>query len=317
MPSSSAPTNAPAAPSFLSVTDLSPAAIAEVLDLAAALRDGRAAVGRPLEGATVALVFEKPSLRTRVSFEVGIGRLGGRSVTLTGGEVGIGSREPAADVAHVLERYVDAIVGRVFRHAMLEELAAAAAIPVINALSDAEHPCQALADLLVLRDRLGTLAGRRLVYVGDGNNVAASLLLAGASVGMHVRVVCPPAYAPDPGIVARARAIAAGTGAAIEVAHDPAVAAQGADAVYTDAWASMGQEAEAAIRRPVFEPYRVTEAMLAAAPGAWFLHCLPAHRGEEVEPAVIDGPRSIVFDQAEARLWVQMAILARLVRARR
>ena len=305
----------PAPARFLSVTDLDPTGITEVLDLADALKHGRtpAADSAPLAGRSVALIFQKPSLRTRVSFEVGVARLGGQPIVLSGSEVGLGSREAVADVARTLERYVDAIVARVFGHDIVVGLADAASIPVINALSDAEHPCQALADLQVLREHLGSLAGRQLVFIGDGNNVAASLLLAGASVGMHTRVVCPESYAPAASILAQARAIAAGTGARIEVTHDPRSAAEGADAVYTDVWASMGQESETAARRPVFEPYRVTRAMLAAAPEALVLHCLPAHRGEEIDAEVIDGPRSIVFDQAENRLWAQMAVLQRLV----
>jgi ornithine carbamoyltransferase len=220
-------------------------------------------------------------------------------------------------VAKTLERYVDAIVARVFDHQVLVDLADAVSIPVINALSDAEHPCQALADLQVLREHLGDLRGKRLVFVGDGNNVAASLVLAGASVGMHVRVVCPPRYAPDRLAIARAQALGTRTGALIEVTHDPEIAAAGADAVYTDVWASMGQEDETEIRRPIFLPYRVTRTMLAAAPEALVLHCLPAHRGEEIDADVLDGERSIVFDQAENRLWAQMAVMSRLIRQHR
>ncbi len=304
---------------FLSVTDLDPDGIVDLIDLADALKHGRspAADSAPLAGRSVALIFQKPSLRTRVSFEVGVGRLGGQPVVLTGKEVGLGSRETVADVARTLERYVDAVVARVFDHRVLEDLADAAAIPVINALSDAEHPCQALADLQVLREHLGNLRGRRLVFVGDGNNVAASLLLAGASVGMHVRVVCPERYAPDADVVRRARVLGARTGARIEVTHDPATGVAGADAVYTDVWASMGQEDETEVRRPIFLPFRVTRRMLEAAPEALVLHCLPAHRGEEIDADVLDGERSIVFDQAENRLWAQMAVMTRLIRPRR
>jgi ornithine carbamoyltransferase len=303
---------------FLSVTDLDPDGILDLLDLADALKRGRAphGVDAPLTGCAVALIFQKPSLRTRVSFEVGVGKLGGQPVVLAGKEVGLGSRETVADVARTLERYVDAIVARVFDHQVLVDLADAVSIPVINALSDTEHPCQALADLQVLREHLGELRGKRLVFVGDGNNVAASLLLAGASVGMHVRVVCPSRYAPDPEIVARAQALGARTGARIEVSHDPETAAVGADAVYTDVWASMGQEDETEIRRPIFLPFRVTRRMLEAAPEALVLHCLPAHRGEEIDADVLDGERSIVFDQAENRLWAQMAVMSRLIRPR-
>ena len=304
---------------FLSVTDLDPEGIIHLLDLADALKHGRspAADSAPLAGRSVALIFQKPSLRTRVSFEVGVGRLGGQPIVLSGKEVGLGSRETVADVARTLERYVDAIVARVFDHQVLVDLADAVSIPVVNALSDAEHPCQALADLQVLREHLGSLSGKQLVFVGDGNNVAASLLLAGASVGMHVRVVCPARYAPDAGILARAQALGERTGARIEVSHDPETAAVGADALYTDVWASMGQEDEAELRRPVFSPFRVTARMLAAAPDALVLHCLPAHRGEEIDADVLDGERSIVFDQAENRLWAQMAVLTTLMRPRR
>ena len=232
--------------------------IVGLLDLADALKHGRspAVDSAPLAGRSVALIFQKPSLRTRVSFEVGVGRLGGQPIVLSGKEVGLGSRETVADVARTLERYVDAIVARVFDHQVLVDLADAVSIPVVNALSDAEHPCQALADLQVLREHLGSLSGKQLVFVGDGNNVAASLLLAGASVGMHVRVVCPARYAPDAGILARAQALGERTGARIEVSHDPETAAVGADARYTDVWASMAQEDEAGLRRPGWGPVR-------------------------------------------------------------
>jgi ornithine carbamoyltransferase len=303
---------------LLSVTDLDPAGILDVLDLADALkRGGWDHAAPPLAGRAVALVFEKPSLRTRVSFEVGVARLGATPVVLSGKEVGLGTRETVPDVGRTLERYVDAIVARVFDHAILDALAEVVSIPVINALSDEEHPCQALADLMVLREHLGSLHGRQLVFIGDGNNVAASLLLAGASVGMHVRVACPAAYAPAPSVVARASLIGEGTGARVEVTHDPAAAIAGADAVYTDVWASMGQEDEAEARRPAFSGFRLTNGLLSSAPDALVLHCLPAHRGEEIDPDVLDGPNSIVFDQAEDRLWVQMAVLLRLVRPRR
>jgi ornithine carbamoyltransferase len=302
-------------PRLLSMTDLDPEGIVALLDLADALKSGRAPGGtmRALEGRAVALIFQKPSLRTRVSFEVGIARLGGTPVVLSGREVGLGTREVPADVGRTLERYVDLIVARVFDHAMLEELARSVSIPVVNALSDREHPCQALADLMVLREHWGALEGRQLVFLGDGNNVAHSLLLAGASVGLHVRVVCPEAYAPDGEVLARARLRAARTGARIEVGHDPDAGVAGADALYTDVWASMGQELEADERRRAFAGFTLSaERVVSAATGALVLHCLPAHRGEEIAGEVLDGPRSIVFDQAEDRLWVQMALLATL-----
>jgi len=202
----------------------------------------------------------------------------------------------------------------VFDHSLLEDLAAAASIPVINALSDTEHPCEALADVMALGEHLGDLTGRQLVYLGDGNNVAASLMLAGASLGLHVRVIGPAGYAPDPEIVERARAIARATGSRIELGDDPRAGVEGADAVYTDVWASMGQEAQAERRRDIFRPYAITSELLHAVPDALVMHCLPAHRGDEIASDVLDGPRSIVFDQAEDRLWTQMALMLRLMR---
>ncbi|MCY7420075.1 MAG: ornithine carbamoyltransferase [Chloroflexi bacterium] len=309
-------TSSTAVNSFLSVADLDPLGVAEVLALAGALKVGRAlGVGElPLAGRAVALIFQKPSLRTRVSFEVGIARLGATPVVLVGDEVGLGSREVPRDVAHTLERYVDAIVARVFDHSLLEDLAAATDIPIINALSDAEHPCEALADVMALSEHLGDLRGRQLVYLGDGNNVAASLLLAGASIGLHVRIISPTGYEPDARIVDRARAIASGTGARIELGNDAAAGVVGADAVYTDVWASMGQEEQAERRRDIFRPFAVTSELLRAVPDALVMHCLPAHRGDEIASEVLDGPKSIVFDQAEDRLWVQMALMIRLLR---
>jgi ornithine carbamoyltransferase len=309
----------PAANGFLSVADLDPAGIVHLLGRAKALKVGEASGAGvpPLAGRSVALIFQKPSLRTRVSFEVGIARLGATPVVLVGEEVGLGSREVPRDVAHTLERYVDAIVARVFDHSLLVDLAAATQIPVINALSDSEHPCQALADLMALGERWGgvdALAGRQLVYVGDGNNVAASLMLAGASVGLHVRIASPEGYEPDPLVVHRARHIAEETGARIELIPDPVEAVVGADAVYTDVWASMGQEEQAERRREVFRSYALTRQLLERAPDALVMHCLPAHRGDEISSEVLDGPSSIVFDQAEDRLWVQMALLLRFMR---
>lgn len=303
---------------FLSVGDLEPAHIIEVLTLARGLRAGSVPLDpKPLAGRAVALIFQKPSLRTRVSFEVGIARLGATPVVLVGDEVGLGSRETPRDVAHTLERHVDGIVARVFDHSLLEELADASRVPVINALSDAEHPCQALADLMALAGVWGGiehLAGRQLVYVGDGNNVAASLLLAAAAVGLHLRIACPEGYEPDPMVLHHARHIAEETGSRIELVTDPVAAVRGADAVYTDVWASMGQEEQAERRREVFRSYALTRDLLSGSPDALVMHCLPAHRGDEISSDVLDGPRSIVFDQAEDRLWVQMALLLRLMR---
>jgi ornithine carbamoyltransferase len=314
-----------AAARFLSVADLDARGIVGLIGLSLGLKAGRTPMAggalpadRPLDGRAIALVFQKPSLRTRVSFEVGIARLGGTPVVLVGDEVGLGSREAPRDVARTLERFADAIVARVFDHALLDELAEATSVPVINALSDREHPCQALADMMVLAEHWGGvdgLAGRQLVYVGDGNNVAASLLLAAASLGLHLRWVGPEGYEPDPLIVGHARHLAEESGSRIELEHDPLAGVAGADAVYTDVWASMGQEDQAERRREAFRRYAITRQLLEGAPDALVMHCLPAHRGDEITSEVLDGPNSIVFDQAEDRMWVQMALLLTLMGA--
>ncbi len=264
----------------------------------------------PLAGRTLALLFEKPSLRTRVSFDVGMAQLGGRVIYLSPQEVGLGQREPVEDVARVLGRYVDAIAARTFRHETVVQLASWAGVPVINALSDFEHPCQAIADLLTIHERFGGFRGITLAYIGDGNNVANSLVLAAASVGLNIRLASPPGYEVPDQVKQAALGRAKMTGADVKFLNDPWEAVRGANVVYTDVWTSMGQEAEAEVRRQVFANYRVTaELMAAAAPDAVFMHDLPAHRGEEVDPDVIDGPRSVVFDQAENRLHGQKAIL--------
>ncbi len=264
----------------------------------------------PLAGRTLALLFEKPSLRTRVSFDVGMAQLGGRAIYLSPQEVGLGQREPVEDVARVLGRYVDAIAARTFRHDTVVQLASWAGVPVINALSDLEHPCQAVADLLTIYERFGGFRGITLAYIGDGNNVANSLVLAAASVGLNIRLASPPGYEVPDQVKQAALGRAKMTGADVRFLNDPWEAVRGANVVYTDVWTSMGQEAEVEVRRKVFADYRVTaELMAAAAPDAIFMHDLPAHRGEEVDPDVIDGPRSAVFDQAENRLHGQKAIL--------
>jgi ornithine carbamoyltransferase len=301
---------------FLSAADLDAEQLTRLLDEADRLAATRGSPdhGRPLAGRTVALVFEKPSLRTRASFEIGVQELGGIALPMWDSEIKLGIRETIADTGRVLERYAHAIVIRTFAQAGLEELAAAVSVPVVNGLSDAEHPCQALADLQTFRQVHGGFAGRSLAYLGDGNNVAHSLLLAGATVGLSVRIGHPDGYAPDPAVVARAEELAKGSGATIEVTTDPVAAVSDADAVYTDVWASMGQESEATDRAAVFAPYQVSSGLFAhAADGAVFLHCLPAHRGEEVAAEVIDGPASRVFDQAENRLHAQKALLAALL----
>ena len=302
---------------LLSIGDLDPIEVLEIVEHAQALKTGPDSIvphGGPFAGRNVALIFDKPSLRTRVSFEVGIRRLGGATTTLTGAEVGVGSRETPEDVARTLSRYVDAIVIRMLSHATLVRLAAASEVPVVNALSEHEHPCQALADLVTIQEHLGGFRNRTLAFLGDGNNVCQSLLLAGAAVGLNVRVASPRGYEPDPAVVQHALALGRRTGAAIEVLDDPTAAVRGADAVYTDVWASMGDEAEAAERRRAFVPYRLTTELLRGAPDAVVMHCLPAHRGEEIEAEVIDGPRSVVFDQAENRLYAQQALLLLLLR---
>jgi ornithine carbamoyltransferase len=313
---------APFPSDFLSVDDLDVDQLLDVLDLADELKADRARrldttsdlSHGGLRGRTVALVFEKPSTRTRVSFQVAVTELGGEPLPLSSAELQLGRGETVADTGTVLSRYVHGIVVRTFGQDRLVELADAATVPVVNALTDLEHPCQALADLQAFREAHGGFAGRTLAYVGDGNNVANSLLLAGAKVGMKVAIGHPEGYDPDEGIVARARELAASSGGEILVTTDPVEAVRGADAVYADVWASMGQEDEADQRLGSFQPYQVTTELFGhAADGAIFLHCLPAHRGEEVVAEVIDGPASRVFDQAENRLHAQKALLARLL----
>ncbi|MDQ7801537.1 MAG: ornithine carbamoyltransferase [Armatimonadota bacterium] len=298
---------------LLSVRDLSPQEVRQVLDLAHHLkREHRAGIRHEvLTGKAVALLFEKPSLRTRVTFEVGVRQLGGYSVYLAPQDVQLGVRETVPDVARNLSRWVDGIVARVNRHAALVELAEAAAVPVINALSDFEHPCQALGDLLTLEERFGGFSGIRAAWVGDGNNVCHSFLLAASRVGLSVAVATPPGYAPDPDVVAEAQAEARRWGASVQVLTDPHEAVAGAHVVYTDVWASMGQEAQREERRRAFQGFQVNRQLLDRAdPQAVVLHCLPAHRGEEITDEVLDGPQSAVLDQAENRLHAQKAVLA-------
>jgi ornithine carbamoyltransferase len=295
---------------YLSVDDLSSGELRELLDLAASLKRDPGARNRALVGKTVALIFEKPSTRTRVSFEVGVGQLGARPLTLSSTDIQLGRGETIEDTGRVLSRYVDAIVLRTFEQERLEALAGAATVPVINSLSDFEHPCQALADLLTMRERAGSLSGMTLTYVGDGNNVAHSLLLAGAKTGMTVRVAAPAGFEPIPQVVQRASEIAEETGGVIEILSDPQAAVKGAQVVYTDAWASMGQEDESEERSLMFRPFQVNRTLIDLAdPDVIVLHCLPAHRGLEITDEVIDGPWSAVWDQAENRLHTQKALL--------
>jgi len=269
---------------------------------------------RPLEGRTLGMIFEKPSTRTRLSFEVGIFQLGGQGIFLSPKDMQLGRGETVADTARVLSRYVDAIMYRAFDHRMVAELAAASSVPVINALDDREHPCQIMADLMTVKEHFGALKGRRIAYVGDGNNVANSLVLGCALVGAQLRIATPPGFEVDTGIREKAVALAKGTGAKVETARDPAWAVERADVVYTDVWTSMGQEDEEENRKRIFSSYQVNSALMAkAGPKAKFMHCLPAHRGLEVTDQVLDSAASIVYDQAENRLHAQKAILVDLI----
>jgi ornithine carbamoyltransferase len=299
---------------FLMDDDLTPSEVTGILDDADWLKKERFAL-RPLEGPkSVAVVFEKQSTRTRVSFEAGIAELGGHAIVIDARSSHLGRGETIEDTARVLSRYVSAIVIRTFGHDRIEALAAHATVPVVNALTDLAHPCQVLADLMTIREHRGDPAGQTLAYVGDGNNVAHSLLLGGVLAGMHVRVASPTGYEPRADIVSRARALGERTGGSATVTTDVQTACAAADVLYTDVWASMGQEAEAAERAAVFAPYQLDDRCLeAAAPDAMVLHCLPAHRGEEIAASVIDGPQSFVFDQAENRLHAQKALLAFLL----
>ena len=298
---------------YLTVDDLEPREIGDVLDLSVRLKADRTVSADALTGRSVALIFEKPSTRTRVSFEVAVTELGGHAVVLSAAELQLGRGETIQDTGRVLSRYVDAIVLRTFEQERLELLSTTATVPIVNALSDFEHPCQALADLLTMREHFGELPGRVLTYLGDGNNVAHSLLLAGTKMGMVVRVATPPGFEPIPQVVHRAEEIAAETGGAVEITHDPQEAATGADALYTDVWTSMGQDLEADERALVFPSYQLSQKLVDVAdPEAIVLHCLPAHRGQEITDEVIDGPSSVVWDQAENRLHSQKALLLRL-----
>ena len=298
---------------FVSMDDLSPEEVRFVLDTGVDLKRRAKAGDRPalLTGRVLAMIFEKPSLRTRVTFEVGMWELGGHAVYLAPQDVQLGARESVPDVARNLERWVGGIMARTFAHRTVQTLAEHARIPVINGLSDLEHPCQTLGDLLTIRERFGHLDGLRVAWVGDGNNVCHSLLLGAAKVGMHVAVATPARYAPDPAIVARAREIAPASGSRIEVGTDAKAAARGADVIYTDVWVSMGQEAEREAKIKAFSGYQVNGALTAqAAARAVVMHCLPAHRGEEITGEVLDGPQSVVLDQAENRLHAQKALLS-------
>ena len=297
---------------LLSVSDLSGEDIRSLIQDAADMKArGRLSL---LSGKTLALVFEKPSLRTRVSFELAMRQLGGEAVYLSPDEVGLGKRESVADIARVLSRYVNAITARTFSHQTLEVLANYSDVPVINALSDLEHPCQALADLLTIYEKKGELDGLTLAFVGDGNNVAHSLMLAASLTGMNFRIASPANYRVQERVLHLAQGYALDSGAEILCPEEPQQAVSGTDVVYTDAWMSMGQEAEAEERRQAFSGYQVNSELLSLAKeDAILMHCLPAHRGEEVSESILDSPKSVVFDQAENRLHMQKALLAMML----
>ncbi len=301
---------------LISITDFMPDELACSLELAAAMKARPADFRGTLVSKQIVLFFEKPSLRTRLTFEAGMNSLGGTSFFVDQTASRLGAREPLSDIAHNLERWVDGVVLRTFAHETVTSMATHASIPIINALSELEHPCQAMADMLTLQEHFGDLKDVHLAYVGDGNNVAHSLLLAAASLGASISVGTPPGYEPSAAIMESAHELANLSGSKIVITNNAVEAVTGADAVYTDVWASMGQEAEATARQQIFAPFQVNRKLFShAAKHAVFMHCLPAHRGDEVAASVIDSPRSVVFDQAENRLHIQKAILVLLLEA--
>jgi len=304
---------------LISLHDFTPKEVGRVFSVAADIKRDPKAYRQALAGCSVALIFEKPSLRTRVTFDLGATQMGASCVYLDHQGVRLGERESVKDMALNLERWVDIIVARTYSHETVVELAAYSSVPVINGLSERSHPCQGLTDYFTLTEKVGSdLRGFRMAYVGDGNNTCHSLIFGAAKLGIEIRVGTPKGYEPDASIVRLARREARRTGAKIEVVNDPLLAVEGAQAVYTDVWASMGFEAETERRREIFSSYRVTrQLMQAAAPGAFFMHCLPAHRGDEVDAEVIDSPAAIVYDQAENRLHTQKAIMFLLIEANR
>ncbi len=301
---------------FLSLADFSSRQIWAWLQLARDLKSEWQAGGNEpiLRGKVLGLLFQKPSLRTRVSFEVGMKQLGGDALYLSPQEIGLGGRESVADVARVLSRYVDGIMARVFAHEHVVELAKFSRVPVINGLSDFTHPCQGLTDLFTIWEKLGRLSGVKLTYVGDGNNVAASLMFGGSKLGMHLMLGTPPGYEPKPYVIDKAREFASESGGSITITSDPLAAAEDADVIYTDVWTSMGQEADQVRRAEIFPPFQVNKKLLAfAKPPVIVMHCLPAHRGQEITDDVADGAHSVLFDQAENRMHAQKAILVDLL----
>jgi ornithine carbamoyltransferase len=295
---------------LLKDTDLGVEEVQLLLDRASEIKAHPDRYRTSLQGKTLAMVFQKPSLRTRVTFETGMTQLGGHAIYISPSDAGLGTRESVPDVARNLERWVDGIMARVFGQKIVEDLAAYSRVPVINGLSDDWHPCQALADVLTIREHRGDLKGAKLAWIGDGNNVCNSLLIIASRTGMKMSAATPPGYEPSASVVAQAVEFGKKTGAGFEIGTDPSAAVRGADVVYTDVWASMGQESQAAEKARAFRPYQVNEALMAAAGSqAKFMHCLPAHRGEEVTDGVADAPYSIIFDQAENRLHAQKAVM--------
>ncbi len=300
---------------FLTIRDFTTEELRHLLDVARDIKAGPGKYSDSLKGKTLALIFEKPSLRTRVTFDVGIQQLGGFSVYLSPSEINLGKRESIYDVAKNLERMVQGIMIRTFGHTIVEKMAEFASIPIINGLTDFSHPCQAMADFLTILEYKKALEGLKVAYVGDGNNVSNSLMFAAARFGVHIAVASPKGYEPKPDVVAWTRENGVKTGSTCTVTNDPAEAVHHADVVYTDTWASMGQEAEAYARKVVFRPYQVNSALMAGAnDDAIFMHCLPAHRGEEVTDEIIDSRNSVVFPQAENRLHAQKAVMLELMR---
>ncbi|MCT4799571.1 ornithine carbamoyltransferase [Exiguobacterium profundum] len=299
---------------FLTMEELTPDTLDSLIQLAHEVKRSPQSYATVLTGKKVALLFEKASTRTRMSFEVGVVELGGYPLFLSGQDLQIGRGEPLTDTIQVMSRYVDALMIRTYAHETVETLAQHGSIPIINGLTDLHHPCQVLADLLTIEERFGSRAGKVLTYIGDGNNMAHSLMIGGALSGMHIRIASPNGYTVDQGIYEKAKKLAESTGGSIALFENPSLAANGADIVYTDVFASMGQEGEAEERLMKFNGFQVNEELMALAnPDAIFLHCLPAHRGEEVTAEVIDGPQSWVFDQAENRLHAQKALMLTLL----
>lgn len=299
---------------FITIRDWSVDALNEMLDLADAVKADPSKYANTLQHKALVMIFEKPSLRTRVSFDVGIQQLGGFSLYLTQNEINLGQRESVGDVAHNLERMVQGIMARTFSHSDVEDIAKFASIPVINGLTDFCHPCQAMADYMTIREVKGTTRGVKIAYIGDGNNVAHSLIYGAVRLGAELHIAVPSGYEPDPDVVQWANENAGETGSRIEIIKDPFLAAEGADVIYTDVWTSMGAESEAARRRDAFRSFQVNDAVVSRAKSDYvFMHCLPAHRGEEVSGSVIDSEHSVVFQQAENRLHAQKAIMITLM----